>query len=84
MSPTFLVEVITEEEVMVGCFLQKNQDKKVIWIIFSLLMQRWLFKIEGVERLIKLPSMMPTKRKQEKELVFLSQEGCVRRLFHLM
>ena len=34
MSPTFLVEVVTNEEVMVGCFLQKNQDKKVIWIIF--------------------------------------------------
>ena len=29
---------------------KKNQDKKVLWIIFSLLMQRWLFKIEGVER----------------------------------
>ena len=45
---TFLVEVVTEEEVVVGCFLQKIQDKKVLWIIFSLLMQRWLFKIKGV------------------------------------
>ena len=31
-------------------FSSKNQDKKVLWIIFSLLMQKWLFKIEGVER----------------------------------
>ena len=29
---------------------KKNQDKKVLWIIFSLLMQRWLFKIKGVGR----------------------------------
>ena len=31
-------------------FLQKNQDNKVLWIIFSLLMQRWLFKIERMGR----------------------------------
>ena len=29
---------------------KKKQDKNVLWIIFSLLMQRWLFKIKGVER----------------------------------
>ena len=38
-------EVVTREEAVVGCFLQKNRDKKVPWIIFPLLIQRWLFKI---------------------------------------
>ena len=28
MSPTFLVEVVTEEEVVVGCFLQKKPRQK--------------------------------------------------------
>ena len=29
------MEVVTEEKVVIGCFLKKNQDKKVSWIIFS-------------------------------------------------
>ena len=39
-------EVVTREEAVVGCFLQKNRDKKVPWILFSLLMQKWLFKMK--------------------------------------
>ena len=46
---------------------QRNQGKKVLWIISSLLIEKWLFKIETI---LKLLSTMPTRKRPRKELIY--------------
>ena len=47
----------------------------------SLLIQKWLFKIE---KILKLLSTMPTRKRPRRELIYYFVDGCMMPQFHLM